>query len=129
MHFLSGHLFYSSLRHRWKMYKRASDACVNFFLACIKYVSSLMLFCRKSELCCDFVFLGIILMAFNLVSFYFKRNKLNLPHNFCLYIFVAVLFCSYLLSNTFYGVLLHIHFCQNLHTFLVKIVLDQILLV
>ena len=87
-----------------KMYKRASDACVNFLLACIKYVLSFMLFCRKSELCCDIVFLGVILMAFNLVSFYFKRNKLNLPHNFCLYRFVAVLFCSYLFSTTFYGV-------------------------
>ena len=31
------------------------------------------------------------------------------------------LFCSYLLSHTFYAVLLWIHFCRNLHTFSGKI--------
>ena len=61
-----------------KTYKRASNACVNFFLAWVKYVPNFTLFCRESELCCDFALLGVILMAFNLVSFYFyfkKRNK------------------------------------------------------
>ena len=61
-----------------KTYKRASNACVNFFLGRVKYVPNFTLFCRKSELCRNFALLGVILMAFNLVRFYFyfkKRNK------------------------------------------------------
>ena len=61
-----------------KMYKRANNACVNFFLAWVKYVPNCRLFCRKSELCCDFTLFGVIIMAFNLVNLNFcfkKRNK------------------------------------------------------
>ena len=61
-----------------KTYKRASNACVNFFIVWVKSVTKSTLFCRESELCCDFALLGVILMAFNLVSFNFyfkKRNK------------------------------------------------------
>ena len=32
------------------MYKRASNTCVNFFLAWVKYVPNFTLFCRESEL-------------------------------------------------------------------------------
>ena len=43
-----------------KTYKRASYACVNFFLGFVKYVPNFTLFCCKSELCRDFsFFLGI----------------------------------------------------------------------
>ena len=67
-------------------YKGASNACVTFFLAWVKYVQNFMLFCCKSELCCDFALLGVVLMAFSLVNlyFYFKRgtNTIN-------YIFIA----------------------------------------
>ena len=61
-----------------KTYKRAINACVKNFLARVKYVRNFTLFCRESELCCDFALLGVIFMAFNLVNFYFyfkKRNK------------------------------------------------------
>ena len=64
-----------------KTYKGASNACVTFFLAWVKYVQNFMLFCCKSELCCDFALLGVVLMAFSLVNlyFYFKRgtNTIN----------------------------------------------------
>ena len=63
-----------------KTYKRASNACVNFFLAWVNYEPNFTLFCRESELCCNFVLLWVILMAFHLVSFYFyfkKRKNLN----------------------------------------------------
>ena len=53
------------------MYKHASNACVIFFLAWLKYVANFALFCRKSELRCNFALFGVILMAFDLVSFYF----------------------------------------------------------
>ena len=36
---------------------------------------------------------------------------------------MAVIFCTYLLSNTFYAVLSKNHFCRKLHTFSGKIVL------
>ena len=70
---------YSLLRYRLtvilprdgKTYKRASNACVNFFIAWVKYVLNFTLICCESELCCDFALLGVILMAFSLVSFYF----------------------------------------------------------
>ena len=54
-----------------KTYKRASNACVNFFLGWVKYVPNLTLFCRISELSCDFALFGVKLMAFNLVKFTF----------------------------------------------------------
>ena len=63
------------------MYKRARNACVNFFLAWVKYVPNFTLFCLESELCCNFALIGVIHMAFNLVNFHFylKRgtNKIN----------------------------------------------------
>ena len=31
--------------------------------------------CRESELCCDFALFGVILMAFNLVFFYFDLKR------------------------------------------------------
>ena len=90
------------------------------------------LFCRKSELCCNFVLFGVVLVAFIMVNFYFyfkKRNQSNYLHNSYFYRCVVVLFCSVWLSNTFYAVLLQIYFCQNLRTFLDKIILDNTLLV
>ena len=65
----------------------------------------------------------VILMAFKWVNFYFyfkNRNKSHYLHMFCLYKCVAVLFCSYLLSNTFYAVLLQSHFCKTWRTLRVK---------
>ena len=61
------------------MYKRAFNTCVNFFLARVKYVRNFTLFCRKSELFCDFALLGVKLMPFNLVNFYFylKKERIN----------------------------------------------------
>ena len=34
-----------------KMYEHASNACVNFFIIWVKFVTNSTLFCRKSELC------------------------------------------------------------------------------
>ena len=63
-----------------------SNACVNLFLAQEKYVRNFTHFCCESELCCDFAFFAVILMAFYLVNFYiyFKggTNQIN-------YIFLA----------------------------------------
>ena len=41
-----------------KTYKRASSACVHFFLHRIKYVLNFTLFCPKSDLCCNFTLHG-----------------------------------------------------------------------
>ena len=41
-----------------KTYKRASIACVKFFLTMVKYVQNFTLFCHKIDLCCDFRNLG-----------------------------------------------------------------------
>ena len=57
------------------MYKRASNPGAIFFLALVKYVSNFTLFSRESELCCDFALLGVVLMAFNLVNFYFTLKR------------------------------------------------------
>ena len=51
-----------------KTHNRASNACVNFFLGWVKSVSSFLLFFFLSELCRDFGFLGVILMALKLVN-------------------------------------------------------------
>jgi len=51
------------LAQRWKN--------IQAFLSLLKYVLNFTLFCRKSELCCNFALIGVILMDFNLVSFYF----------------------------------------------------------
>ena len=60
-----------------KTYKRASNPCVNFVVAWVKYVPNFTLVCHESELCCDFPLLGEILMAFNLVNFNFYFKKKN----------------------------------------------------
>ena len=52
-------------------YMLASNACVNLYIVWVKSVTNSMLCCRKSELCCAFALFGVILMAFNLVIFYF----------------------------------------------------------
>ena len=52
-----------------KMYKLASNAGVNFFVARVKSVQNFTLFCHKSELCCYFALFGVTLMDFNLVNF------------------------------------------------------------
>ena len=41
-----------------KTYKLASNACINFFLARVKYVQNFTLLCCKNELCCNFALLG-----------------------------------------------------------------------
>ena len=41
-----------------KKNKRASNACVKFFLGWIKSVPKFTLFCRESKLCCELVFWG-----------------------------------------------------------------------
>ena len=51
-----------------KTYERASNACVNFFLALVKSVQNFTLFCRKNELCRYFVRFRVVLMAFKLVN-------------------------------------------------------------
>ena len=62
-------------------FKRASKACVIYFLALVKYVPNFTLFCRESELCCNFSILGVIFLAFHweIFTFIFKigTNKLN----------------------------------------------------
>ena len=40
-----------------KTYKRASNACVIFFLSRVKSVLNITVFCCKSEKCCNFAFL------------------------------------------------------------------------
>ena len=53
---------YINLRHSYikaivrdgKMYKHARGGGVNFFLAWVKYVPNFTLFCRESELRCNF---------------------------------------------------------------------------
>ena len=52
-----------------KTYKRASNACVSFFLGWVKSVPNFRLFCCESELCRDFGFLGVIFMAVKFVNF------------------------------------------------------------
>ena len=91
--------------------KRASNACVNEFIVWVKSVTNSMLFCHKSELCCDFVLFEVILMS--LVFFYFYLQKRIFLYLCC----VADLFCSELLSNTFHAVLLQTHFCCHLRTY------------
>ena len=49
-----------------KMFQRASNAGVNFFLARVKFVPNFTLFCHKSELCRDFALFGVTLKAVNL---------------------------------------------------------------
>ena len=58
-----------------KTYKCANNACVNFFLAWVKYMLNFLLFCCESEVCCNFALLGVIPMAFDLVNFYFYFKK------------------------------------------------------
>ena len=41
-----------------KTYVRASNVCVNLFVVLVKSVTNSTLFCRKSELCCNFFLLG-----------------------------------------------------------------------
>ena len=41
-----------------KTYECASNACVIFFIVCVKYVTNFMLFGRECELCCDFALFG-----------------------------------------------------------------------
>ena len=63
------------------MYKHASNACVNYSLAWVKYVPNFTLFCRESELCCNFLILGVTFLAFHWEIFTFilkiGTNKLN----------------------------------------------------
>ena len=56
-----------------KTYERASNACVNLFLALVKSFQIFTLFCCKNEFCCNFAFYRVILMVFRLVNrnFYF----------------------------------------------------------
>ena len=51
-----------------KVYKRASNARVNFFIVWVKSVTNSTLFCCKSELCCDFEIFGVIPMVFDLIN-------------------------------------------------------------
>ena len=66
-----------------KMYKRASNGCVNFFIVWVKFIVNSMLFCCESELCHDFVLFGVILLfffVFYLVCFLlllYKKEKIN----------------------------------------------------
>ena len=45
-----------------KTYKGANNACVNFFLALLKFVPNFALFCHESELYCRFALFGKILV-------------------------------------------------------------------
>ena len=49
-----------------KMFQRASNAGLHFFLARVKFVPNFTLFCCKNELCCDFALFGVTLKALNL---------------------------------------------------------------
>ena len=51
-----------------KTYERASNAHVNFIIVWIKSVTDSTLFCRESELCCDFALFGVIIFALNSVN-------------------------------------------------------------
>ena len=61
-----------------KTYKRASNACVNFFIVLVKSVINSTLFCCKSEICCDLARFCVILMAWIwwILNFYLKKRKL-----------------------------------------------------
>ena len=50
------------------MYERASNACVNFFLARVKSSPKFTLFYCKNELCRKFARCKVIFMAFKLVN-------------------------------------------------------------
>ena len=52
-----------------KTYERASNTQVNFFIVLLKSVTNSMLFCSKSELCCNFAFFGGDTYGFHLVNF------------------------------------------------------------
>ena len=45
------------------MYKRVNDVRVKCFLSRVKFEPNFMLFCRKSELCCDLALFGVIFLA------------------------------------------------------------------
>ena len=48
-----------------KIYERASNVCVNFFLAQVKSVSNFTVFCCKGEECCNFaLFINFFFLAF-----------------------------------------------------------------
>ena len=69
-------------RQRWKNIEACKQCVCKFFSSLGKICAkSLLFFLCKSELCCDFALLGGILMALNLVNFYFyltnSRNKSN----------------------------------------------------
>ena len=49
-----------------KTFQRASNAGAFFFLARVKFVPNFTLFCRKSELGCNFALFGLTLKAVNL---------------------------------------------------------------
>ena len=51
-----------------KTYERASNACINFFLAWVKSLPNFTLLCCKNELCRDFALCRVILMVFRLVN-------------------------------------------------------------
>ena len=109
---------------RWKTYKRASNAHV-IFIVCLKSVTNYMLFCCKSELCCDFELLGAILMDFNLVIFllYLKREKKKIIYG--INVASLAVFRSYFAHSCcliyFMFFLLQIHFCRKFtHLFQVK---------
>ena len=94
-----------------KTFQRESNAGVNCFLSPVKCVLSFMLFCCKSELCCDLRFWGEFFLLFFYLLLYC-----------CLIRCMAGFFFSYLLSNTCYAVLSLIHFYHNLRTLSGKIV-------
>ena len=112
-------------KQRWqcwcKFFPSSGKMCAKFYAVLLqKWV--ILRFC---------VFFWVILKGFYLVNFLILLSKEDfflLLHKSCFYRCVAVLFCSYLLSNTFYAVLSQIYFCGKLCTFLGKIVFAQTLL-
>ena len=103
-----------------------------FFPSLEKYVPNFTPFCRESELCCNLALLGVILIAFNFVSFTFTLKR---ETNKIIYITVASIDVW---QSCFAHTSCQIHFTLFCHKFtfveiyvlfLGKIVLDQTLLV
>ena len=115
-----------------KKYKRASNAFLYVFLAWVKSEPNFPLFFAKVSYVAICAFwsntYGIYLVNFELLIKK-RTNYLIQFHTCCFYRCMAVLFCSYLMSNTSYAVLLQIHFCRNLQTFSGKIVFAETMLV
>ena len=126
------HVFLPAFLQRWKNVPVCQQCVCKFFSSsgkmCAKFYAVLLQKWVMSRFCAflDNTY-GFLFGKF--LNIAVKRGFfILLLHSCCFYRCVTVLFCSYLLSNTFYAVLSHILFCRKLWIFSGKIVFAQTLL-